>query len=261
MEFHGYWNLPCAIRIAQALEPFSPMWLEEMLPQDNLAPIAELARATRLPLCVSERLMTRWGFRELFDNARPASSCPNLPGAAASPRPRRSRRWRRLHYLPVAPHNCGGPVLHLASAHLAANVTNLYIMETRPQALPRGVPRHRERYLARRERMRPDPQGAGPRRGTRPCRAVAGRPAGGACHGEGRRSITDSPAVPWPAELRPAGKRAQLTKTFCVAGPRPLRSGGASRFSTSPQARLSQPGADLNVLRIQARARARANRP
>jgi galactonate dehydratase len=37
MEFHGYWNLPSAIRIAQALEPFAPMWLEEMLPQDNLA--------------------------------------------------------------------------------------------------------------------------------------------------------------------------------------------------------------------------------
>ena len=37
MEFHGYWNLPCAIRIAQALEPLEPMWLEEMLPQDNLA--------------------------------------------------------------------------------------------------------------------------------------------------------------------------------------------------------------------------------
>src|SRR5204863_261031 len=35
MEFHGYWNLPCAIEIAKALEPYSPLWLEEMLPQDN----------------------------------------------------------------------------------------------------------------------------------------------------------------------------------------------------------------------------------
>ena len=34
------------------------------------------------------------------------------------------------HYLPVAPHNCGGPVLHAASLHLAANVTNLYIVES-----------------------------------------------------------------------------------------------------------------------------------
>ena len=34
------------------------------------------------------------------------------------------------YYLPIAPHNCGGPVLHFASAHLAANVVNLFIMET-----------------------------------------------------------------------------------------------------------------------------------
>jgi L-alanine-DL-glutamate epimerase-like enolase superfamily enzyme len=34
------------------------------------------------------------------------------------------------HYLPVAPHNCGGPVLHAASLHLAANLTNLYILES-----------------------------------------------------------------------------------------------------------------------------------
>ena len=33
-------------------------------------------------------------------------------------------------YRPVAPHNCGGPVLHAASLHLAANVTNLFILET-----------------------------------------------------------------------------------------------------------------------------------
>ena len=31
---------------------------------------------------------------------------------------------------PITPHNCGGPVLHFASLHLAANVTNLYILES-----------------------------------------------------------------------------------------------------------------------------------
>ena len=33
-------------------------------------------------------------------------------------------------YLPIAPHNCGGPVLHAATLHLAANVTNLFIAES-----------------------------------------------------------------------------------------------------------------------------------
>ena len=34
------------------------------------------------------------------------------------------------HHLPVAPHNSGGPVLHVANAHLAATIPNLYVMET-----------------------------------------------------------------------------------------------------------------------------------
>ena len=31
IEFHAQWNLASAIRIAHALEPYQPMWLEDML--------------------------------------------------------------------------------------------------------------------------------------------------------------------------------------------------------------------------------------
>ena len=130
MEFHGHWNLPCAIRIAQALEPYAPMWLEEMLPQDNLAAYRELAAATRLPLCVSERLMTRWGFRELIENRAARIIMPDICWCGGISEARKIATMAEAHYLPVAPHNCGGPILHAASLHLAANVTNLYILES-----------------------------------------------------------------------------------------------------------------------------------
>jgi hypothetical protein len=54
MEFHGYWSLPCAIQIAHALEPYAPMWLEEMLPQDNLAAYAETG-ARHAPAALPQR--------------------------------------------------------------------------------------------------------------------------------------------------------------------------------------------------------------
>ena len=130
MEFHGYWNLPSAIRIAQALEPFAPMWLEEMLPQDNMAAYRELALATRLPLCVSERLMTRFGFRELLENRAARIVMPDICWCGGISEAKKIATMAETHYLPVAPHNCGGPVLHAASLHLAANVTNLYILES-----------------------------------------------------------------------------------------------------------------------------------
>jgi len=130
MEFHGYWNLPAAIHIAQALEPYAPLWLEEMLPQDNLEAYRELAAATRLPLCLSERLMTRWAFRELLENRAARIIMPDICWCGGISEAKKIATLAETYYLPVAPHNCGGPVLHTASLHLAANVTNLYILES-----------------------------------------------------------------------------------------------------------------------------------
>jgi len=130
MEFHGFWNLPCAIRMAQALKPYRPMWLEEMLPQDNLRAYGELARTTKLPLCVSERLMTRWGFRELMENGAARIVMPDISWCGGVSEAKKIATMAETWYLPVAPHNCGGPVLHAASVHLAANVPNLFILET-----------------------------------------------------------------------------------------------------------------------------------
>jgi L-alanine-DL-glutamate epimerase-like enolase superfamily enzyme len=130
MEFHGYWNLHCAIQIAQRCEEYEPMWLEEMLPQDNLAAYAELAAATSLPLCVSERLMTRWGFRELLSNGAARIVMPDISWCGGISEAKKIAAAAETIFRPVAPHNCGGPVLHAASLHLAANVTNLYICES-----------------------------------------------------------------------------------------------------------------------------------
>jgi galactonate dehydratase len=130
MEFHGYWNLHCAIQIAQACEEHDPMWMEEMLPQDNLAAYAELAAATTLPLCVSERLMTRWSFRELLANGAARIVMPDISWCGGISEARKIATAAETMFRPIAPHNCGGPVLHAASLHLAANVPNLFILES-----------------------------------------------------------------------------------------------------------------------------------
>lgn len=150
MEFHGYWNLPCAIRIARACEEYSPMWLEEMLPQDNLAAYRELANSTTLPLTISERLMTRWQYRELLENRAARTVMPDISWVGGISEARKIANMAEAHYLPAAPHNCGGPVLHAASLHLAANVVNLQICESvrrhyadeyRPIVGPLALPR------------------------------------------------------------------------------------------------------------------------
>ena len=74
--------------------------------------------------------MTRYGFRELIENRAARIIMPDICWCGGISEAKKIATLAETWYLPVAPHNCGGPVLHAASAHLAANVTNLYILES-----------------------------------------------------------------------------------------------------------------------------------
>jgi galactonate dehydratase len=130
VEFHGYWNLPSAVKLARALEPYNIMWLEEMLPQDNAEAYARLAAQVQQPLCISERLMTRFQFRELLENGAPQFIMPDLAWCGGFTEGRKIASMADTYYLPVCPHNCGGPIQHAASIHFAAHVPNLFILES-----------------------------------------------------------------------------------------------------------------------------------
>ena len=130
VEFHGYWNLPCAVKIAEALEPYRVMWLEEILPQDNLAAYRTLSKKCRQPLCISERLMTRWSYRELMEDGSASIIMPDVGWCGGLSEARKIANWAETYYLPIAPHNCAGPVTHFASWHLAMASPNFLILET-----------------------------------------------------------------------------------------------------------------------------------
>jgi L-alanine-DL-glutamate epimerase-like enolase superfamily enzyme len=130
MEFHGYWNLPSAVKIAHALASYNILWLEEMLPQDNPAAYKRLREETDIPLILSERLMTRWQFREVIEQGISQIINPDICWCGGISEAKKIATAAEIHYLPVAPHNCGGPILHFSSLHLAANVNNLFILES-----------------------------------------------------------------------------------------------------------------------------------
>jgi galactonate dehydratase len=140
VEFHGFWNLPCAVQIARALEPYNVAWLEEILPQDNIAAYELLARQIKQPLCISERLMTRWGYRELLERQAASIIMPDLAWCGGLTETKKIAAAAHTYYLPVAFHNCAGPITHFASWHLAMATPNLRILES--------VRRHySERYI------------------------------------------------------------------------------------------------------------------
>ena len=130
MEFHGLWNAQCAKQIARHLEPYDPMWLEELLEIGSLEAYADVARSTTLPVNVSERLMTKYDYEDLLATVPVDVVMLDVEWVGGLTEARKVAAMAEAAQLPVAPHNCGGPVLHFANLHLGAAVQNLMVMES-----------------------------------------------------------------------------------------------------------------------------------
>ncbi|MGI9252162.1 MAG: mandelate racemase/muconate lactonizing enzyme family protein, partial [Thermomicrobiales bacterium] len=130
VEFHSLWNLPSARRIAKALEPFGCYWYEDPLKGDNLDALARYAAETSVPVTISETLATRWSFREAFQAGAAGIAMLDLSWCGGISEAKKIATMAEAHQLPVAPHDCTGPVVLTASTHLSINLPNALIQET-----------------------------------------------------------------------------------------------------------------------------------
>jgi L-alanine-DL-glutamate epimerase-like enolase superfamily enzyme len=138
-EFHSIWNLPSAVRIAKALEPFKILFLEDLLLQDNLQAYVSLANHTSIPLVISERLATRFSFREFFESHIGGIAMYDLTWCGGISEGKKISDMANTYYIPTMMHTAGGPLLWYASVHLAAAITNLFYVES-------VYPNWKERY-------------------------------------------------------------------------------------------------------------------
>lgn len=130
LEGHACWNLPSAIRIARAVEPYNLMWLEDMIPADNTGALKQLRDSTSTPLCVSERLFTRHQFLPVMEQRAADIIMPDICWAGGISELMKIGTLASAYQLPVAPHNCGGPVQTAAYAHACTTLPNLMILES-----------------------------------------------------------------------------------------------------------------------------------
>ncbi len=129
IEGHARWDLPTSMRIARALEPFNIMWLEEIMPPDNPEAFARLKSATKVPLCQSERVFTRFGFRQFIVQNAADIIMPDLSWCGGLTEARKISIFADTYYLPITTHDCIGPVALWAAAHLMMHIPNAMIME------------------------------------------------------------------------------------------------------------------------------------
>ncbi|MFS0772783.1 mandelate racemase/muconate lactonizing enzyme family protein [Sphingomonas sp. 1P08PE] len=130
VEFHSLWLLPPAIRIAEALAPFDTFWHEDPIRMDSLASLKRYAERSRAPLCASETLGSRWAFRDLLETDAAGVIMLDLGWCGGLSEARKIAAMAETWHLPVAPHDCTGPVVLAASTHLCLNATNALVQES-----------------------------------------------------------------------------------------------------------------------------------
>ncbi|HEU4754235.1 MAG TPA: galactonate dehydratase, partial [Armatimonadota bacterium] len=129
IDFHGQVSPALAIRLAQALEPYHPMFIEEPCLPENVDTLVTVARSTSIPIATGERLFTKWAFREVLEKQAAAVVQPDLCHAGGILEGKKIAAMAECYYAAVAPHNPLGPISLAACLQLDACIPNFLVQE------------------------------------------------------------------------------------------------------------------------------------
>lgn len=129
IDFHGNYNVTSALRCIHALEPYDIGWFEEPLQPENTDALRQLRAQTDAPLCVGERLFTRWDFLPIFRDRLANYVMPDVCWTGGISELKKIATMAEAHAVPIAPHGALGPLQTLASAHVMLGTPNLFRLE------------------------------------------------------------------------------------------------------------------------------------
>jgi galactonate dehydratase len=126
---HGQMTAAAAIRLAQRLEPYDPLWFEEPVPPDAPEQMALVARATSIPIAAGERLTTKYDFARVLRANAAAILQMNLGRVGGLLEAKKIAAMAEVQHVQLAPHLYCGPVVGAANIQLATCSPNFLILE------------------------------------------------------------------------------------------------------------------------------------
>ena len=136
IDFHGRTTPAVAIELINAVAEFGPLFCEEPVAPENIAALAEVRKAVRVPIAAGERLVTRHQFREVFEQQAVHVIQPDLCHCGGLLETKKIAAMAEAYYMGVAPHNPLGPIANAAALHFALSTPNFLIQEDMIQDVP-----------------------------------------------------------------------------------------------------------------------------
>ncbi|MCY3832359.1 MAG: mandelate racemase/muconate lactonizing enzyme family protein [Chloroflexi bacterium] len=138
IETHAFLNGPTAVEMAHRLAglDFNCMWYEEPALPEFPAAIAEIRRQIPLPICVGERLHSRFMAKRVLDLRAADVLMPDITRCGGISEMRKIAAMAEAYNVPIAPHNPNGPISTIASAHTMATIPNFFRQEFMVKDVP-----------------------------------------------------------------------------------------------------------------------------
>ena len=130
IELHGLWNLRSAAKICCALEPLEPFWVEDPIRPDACDALVRLRNATSVPIATGETVVGRRGFLPLLQGKAVDVVTTDVQWTGGLTEARKIASLADTFGVPVAPHDCTGPVTFAACTHLVMSQPNGLVQET-----------------------------------------------------------------------------------------------------------------------------------
>jgi galactonate dehydratase len=127
---HGQITPATSRRLAKRIEKYDPLWLEEPCPPENFKAMASVAARTTIPIATGERLVTIHDFQKLFESGACAVAQPDLGSCGGITACKKIASLAEAHYVLMAPHVWGGPIITAAALQIDANIPNFLIQES-----------------------------------------------------------------------------------------------------------------------------------
>ena len=131
IETHAFLNAPTAIEMARRLSElgFNCMWYEEPSAPEFPDSIADIRMKIQLPVCVGERLHSRFMVQQVLEKHACDILMPDITRCGGISELRKIANLAEVYNIPIAPHNPNGPISTIASAHVMASIPNFFRQE------------------------------------------------------------------------------------------------------------------------------------
>jgi galactonate dehydratase len=130
LDVHGRLNVPTAIAMCRALAPYDLAWIEEPTPPESIDALAQVRRASPVPIAAGERWYEPARFVEALQKEAVDILQPDVSHAGGLAETKRIAHMAHASLIPVAPHNPVGPVMNAMTLHTAIAIPNFMVFET-----------------------------------------------------------------------------------------------------------------------------------